>query len=91
LVDAVQEVLARSEQADGGDGSAQHFEVLRHEAPPEVLAEGQQEDGDGDHDEIALDTEGLAERGSTGHRGRRGPMVTARLWSQNGSGPLKTF
>src|SRR5207249_10883471 len=59
LVDAVEEVLARPEEPDGGDGCAEHLQVLRQEALPEVLAEREQEHRDGHGDDIALEAERL--------------------------------
>src|SRR6267378_367430 len=59
LIDAVEKILARAEEPDGGDRCPERFEILRQEALPEVLAEREEEDGPGDRDDVALETEGL--------------------------------
>ncbi len=46
-------------EPDGGDGRAEYLQVLRQEAPPEILAEREQKHCDGDGNNVALESEGL--------------------------------
>src|SRR6266480_2055366 len=55
LVDAVEEVFARPEEADRSDRRAEALEVLRQKALPEVLAEREQEDRRGDGDDVEFE------------------------------------
>ena len=59
LIDAIEQVLAGTKEADGGDGRAERFQVFGQESLPEVLAEREQEHRKGDGDDVALETERL--------------------------------
>src|SRR3989442_10617958 len=70
LVDAIEEVLARPEEADGGDRCAENLEVFWHEALPEVLAEREEEHRRGHGNDVALEAERIADAPPYGPGGR---------------------
>ena len=57
--DAVEKILTRAEEADGGDRRPEGLQILRKEALPEILAQREEEDSPGDRDDVALETERL--------------------------------
>src|SRR3989449_213412 len=85
LVDAIEEVLARPEEPDGGDRRPKDLEVLGQKALPEVLAEGEQEHRHRDRDDVAFEPERGADARPGGIHARH-PDATSRTPTPAGAG-----
>src|SRR5437867_1363717 len=85
LVDAIEEVLARPEEPDGGDRRPEDLEVLGQKALPEVLAEGEQEHRHRDRDDVAFEPERGADARPGGIHARH-PDATSRTPTPAGAG-----
>src|SRR5829696_8862991 len=62
LIDAVQKVLRRAKQTDGGDRRTEGLEILRQEPPPQAFAQAHEADGGRSRNDRAVQGKIIARR-----------------------------